>query len=92
MEDAVARSQQNGGAATYPPKKRTQRSIHLPSQLGSDVGNAAHPYPYPTSDTLEAGHMEELAAGMTDRVLQDWPPLQGRVFVSYSPTCAICAL
>ncbi len=30
----MARSQ-NGGAATYPPKKRAQRSIHLPSQLGS---------------------------------------------------------
>jgi hypothetical protein len=62
---------QHGGAATYPPKKRIQRSIHLPSQLGSDVGNAFSA----TTDTQaeEKAHMEDIVVEMTERVLQEWP-------------------
>lgn len=47
-----------------------QRSIHLPSQLGSDVGNAF------TTDTQaeEKAHMETIVAGVADRVLTDGPP------------------
>lgn len=46
-----------------------QRSIHLPSQLGSDVGNAF------TTDTQaeEKAHMDVIVTGMADRVLTDGP-------------------
>ena len=54
-------------------KAATHRSIHLPSQLGSDVGNAF------TTDTQadEKAHMEVIVNGVADRVLQEGPPEQG---------------
>ena len=47
----------------------THRSIHLPSQLGSDVGNAF------TTDTQaeEKAHMEVIVNGVADRVLREGP-------------------
>ncbi len=49
------------------------KSIHLPSQLGSDVGNAF------TTDTQadEKAHMEVIVNGVADRVLMDAVGEQG---------------
>ena len=53
-------------------KTAAHKSIHLPSQLGSDVGNAF------TTDTQadEKAHMEVMVNGVADRVLREAPPGQ----------------
>lgn len=50
-------------------KPGVQRSIHLPSQLGSDVGNGF------TTDTQaeEKAHMDIIISGVADRVLRESP-------------------
>ena len=59
----------SGGRVLVPspwsvPQPRSRRSIHLPSQLGSDVGDAFN-------GDSEVAHIEHVVAGMVEHALQD---------------------
>ena len=51
------------------PQPKARRSIHLPSQLGSDVGDAFNG----ANGDAEVAHIEHVVAGMVEHALQDGP-------------------